>query len=260
MNFNFHTHTKRCGHAVGEDEEYVLKAIAHGFTDLGFSDHVPLLYNCGKEGGARIKMKDAEDYARSVILLKEKYKDKINIHLGFECEYLDEYFDKTLANVIKWGAEYIILGQHFYIPEFPENPAWQHVINQTDNSSSLIAYTDSVIKAMRTGKFSYVAHPDMFNFVGDSSLFRREAERLCVESKALNIPLELNLLGIRGKRNYPFDAFWAVAGGVGCPVTMGCDAHSPDDLYNADAIKTAKHLIEKYKLNYIAKPTLIPLR
>ncbi|MBQ3459486.1 MAG: hypothetical protein IJH14_02320 [Solobacterium sp.] len=36
---NWHTHTKRCGHAVGEDEEYVLAAIQGGLKTLGFSDH-----------------------------------------------------------------------------------------------------------------------------------------------------------------------------------------------------------------------------
>ena len=28
--YNYHTHTKRCGHAVGEDEEYVIAAINNG--------------------------------------------------------------------------------------------------------------------------------------------------------------------------------------------------------------------------------------
>ena len=36
--FNYHSHTKRCGHAIGEDEEYVLAAIANGYTKMGFSD------------------------------------------------------------------------------------------------------------------------------------------------------------------------------------------------------------------------------
>ena len=36
---NWHTHTKRCGHAKGTDEEYVLEAIAAGVKSLGFSDH-----------------------------------------------------------------------------------------------------------------------------------------------------------------------------------------------------------------------------
>ena len=37
---NYHTHTSRCGHALGTDEEYVLEALGFGLTELGFSDHI----------------------------------------------------------------------------------------------------------------------------------------------------------------------------------------------------------------------------
>ena len=39
--FNYHSHTSRCGHAVGTDEEYVKAAIAAGYQKMGFSDHAP---------------------------------------------------------------------------------------------------------------------------------------------------------------------------------------------------------------------------
>ena len=35
QDFNMHTHTKRCGHAYGDDEQYVLAAIDAGFKQLG---------------------------------------------------------------------------------------------------------------------------------------------------------------------------------------------------------------------------------
>ena len=38
---NWHTHTKRCGHAEGEDEAYVQAAVKAGLKILGFSDHAP---------------------------------------------------------------------------------------------------------------------------------------------------------------------------------------------------------------------------
>ena len=44
MKANYHTHTARCGHATGTDEEYVLAAIEQGFDELVFSDHVPWPY------------------------------------------------------------------------------------------------------------------------------------------------------------------------------------------------------------------------
>ena len=50
---NYHTHTARCGHAIGTDEEYVLKAIEIGVKELGFSDHVP--FKNGSQPGIRME-------------------------------------------------------------------------------------------------------------------------------------------------------------------------------------------------------------
>lgn len=38
---NYHTHTFRCRHALGEDREYIEHAIDGGLKVLGFSDHCP---------------------------------------------------------------------------------------------------------------------------------------------------------------------------------------------------------------------------
>ena len=38
---NYHTHTTRCGHAEGTEEEYILTALRCGYKVLGFSDHTP---------------------------------------------------------------------------------------------------------------------------------------------------------------------------------------------------------------------------
>ena len=39
---NFHTHTYRCGHANGSEEDMVCAAIKMGIEELGISEHVPL--------------------------------------------------------------------------------------------------------------------------------------------------------------------------------------------------------------------------
>ena len=41
---NYHTHTRRCGHAVGEDREYAEAAVQAGLKILGFSDHAPQIF------------------------------------------------------------------------------------------------------------------------------------------------------------------------------------------------------------------------
>jgi histidinol-phosphatase (PHP family) len=44
MFIDYHTHHARCGHAVGELEEYVKKGIEIGLMQIGLSDHMPLLH------------------------------------------------------------------------------------------------------------------------------------------------------------------------------------------------------------------------
>ena len=40
LDYTFHSHTFRCGHAIGDIEDYVSLAIKHGYKIYGVSDHV----------------------------------------------------------------------------------------------------------------------------------------------------------------------------------------------------------------------------
>lgn len=58
--FNYHTHTTRCGHACGRDEDYVIQAIRNGYKKIGFSDHMP--YKNGYVKGKRMHYDELEDH------------------------------------------------------------------------------------------------------------------------------------------------------------------------------------------------------
>ncbi len=244
---NYHTHTFRCGHATGTEEEYIKRAIDGGIKIMGFADHAPAALYDGYRLPWRVQIEDAEDYFNTIKALREKYKDKIEIHIGFEMEYYPEYFNEMYALVKGLGAEYLILGQHF-IDEVGGVP---HSAVMGHNEEHLVRYTDLVIEGMKTGKFLYVAHPDMLNYSGDMDLYRSEAKRLCTASKEMDIPLEINLLGIYSKRHYPNEEFMKIAGEVGCKMICGFDAHDPDRAYDGESLKKAEALVKKYNLNLI---------
>lgn len=65
MKANYHTHTTRCQHAKGSDEDYVLSAIKAGYDELGFSDHAPWKYNSDFHPTRRMELSQFEDYKRS---------------------------------------------------------------------------------------------------------------------------------------------------------------------------------------------------
>ena len=254
MNYNFHTHTYHCHHASGIPEEYVLRAIEGGITEMGFSDHFPFDFGDGTVNPSRVSVCDAPTYIKEISDLKEKYADKITIHLGFEMEYYTELFDEMKKKALEYGAEYLLLGEHYARPE--SDPTSPHSYIPTEEEGPLAFYTDRVIEGMKTGAFTYVAHPDMLNFKGDKEIYRKQARRLAEASLALGIPLEINFLGIRDNRHYPNLEFWKVVSEVGAPVTFGCDAHTALSAFDEDSLQVAKKMVSDLKLNYIGKPAL----
>lgn len=247
---NYHTHTFRCKHADGKEEEYILRAIEGGIKYMGFADHAPI--NCvdGYNGWWRVQPEDANDYIETLRTLREKYKDKIKIHIGFEMEYFPEYFDKMYAYVKELGAEYIIMGEHYIDGDWKETS--RHTNHPGHTVEDFKEYVDTVIEGMKTGKYLYVAHPDMFNLPENDAFYEKEAQRLCEASKELDVPLELNLLGIYDNRNYPDERFLAVAGKVGCKMIFGFDAHDPYRAYDDKSLVKAQTLAKKYNLNLIS--------
>lgn len=253
MIYNYHTHTERCGHAHGSDEDFINCAIEAGIKYLGFSDHAPMIFPDGYENRYRVPMSEAKKYIDDIKVLREKYRNNIHISVGFEMEYYPMYFDKMLHIARNVGAEYLILGQHFILSEHPDGIG---AAGPTSDDKLLCRYVTEVIEAIQTGVFSYIAHPDLTAFTGDAEVYRKEITRLCLASRETDIPLELNLAGVRYNKFYPADDFWKIAGEVGTPVTIGYDAHLCDDFLNTKQLKSASELIQKYRLNYIGMPRL----
>lgn len=253
MDYNFHSHTFRCNHANGTEREYIERAIEGGVKTFGFSDHAPYAFEDGYESFFRVPMEQAEEYVSTLSALREEYADRIDIRIGFEMEYYPQHFDKMLQTVRSVGAEYLILGQHFI---GNEHPGGHPSGSGTDDLAKLEDYVNCVIAGMRSGAFTYVAHPDMFLYTGDAADYEREMRRICVASRETGIPLEINFLGLRDHRSYPNEAFWKIAGEERSPVTFGHDAHRAIDAYDPDSICKAHSLVSKYGLAYIGKPKL----
>ena len=256
MIYNYHTHTTRCRHASDSDEEYVISAINAGIKYLGFSDHAPFIFPDGHESTFRVEVANVNDYFSSIKRLREKYRDRIDIKIGFEMEFYPAYFPAMYDLATESGAEYLILGQHYI---FNEHPNGRASILKTDNPDFLSEYVNCVIGGIRTGVFTYVCHPDIFNFIGDTEIYRKEIKRLCDASIEYETPLEINFLGIRQNRNYPNDLFWQIVGEAGAPVTFGMDAHTKEDAADLKSLKIASELVKKYGLKYVGMPKIAPL-
>lgn len=256
IDYCFHSHTSRCGHATGRDEMYVQEAIQAGIKDLGFSDHVFLP---GKsQPGIRGDYDQLFSYKNSVLSLRKKYKDQINLYLGFECEYFDEYLDYYKELLEKEGFDYLILGQHFFL-----NDGYFFYYRNDLSVANAERYIRETEKALKTGMFLYFAHPDLCLTIFDS--FNEDAikfsHKLCELSKKYDVPLEINLNGMTWSlpktMGYPNEKFWEIVGQEGCKVCVGYDAHQPEFYRQKQFVDLALEWVKKYKLKLVSKKELL---
>ncbi len=241
MKHNFHTHTTRCKHAVGTDEQYVKAALESGFDVLGFADHAPWAFGSDYVSHCRMPAEQWADYKRSVLALKEKYAGQISLHLGLECEYYEKYFDQ-LKRLRDEGCEYFILACHFLRTE--EDHPYVGISCQEDDE--VLRYAEETVKGIRTGLYSYIAHPDLYMMYRNelSPVCMEAADMICQAAKEARMPLEYNLLGLQGEltghpRGYPNGDFWQYIRKWDNDVILGVDAHDPAQLRNTLVWDTA---------------------
>lgn len=237
---NYHTHTKRCYHAIDNEEDYIKAAIESGYTELGFSDHTPWHYASSFHSTMRMEENRLEDYVKTLRDLKDKYKDQISIKIGLECEYFERYIPWLKETVQKYDLDYLILGNHY--DETDETGIY---FGRPLSKKELTKYVDECIAGLKTGLFSYLAHPDLANYDTSDPFYTQEMTRLCQVAKALDIPLEFNLLGFATYRQYPNDVFFKIAKEVGNQVIIGTDAHESRALLDMSTYQKAKTKLKR---------------
>lgn len=251
MKYSYHNHTPLCKHSTGTMEEFVVAAVKGGYDVFGFSDHCPHSFKYNDFiGGSRMKADELCSYVEAIRSLREKYKNKIDIRIGLEAEYLPYHHKKNMQLYRDAGVEYLILGQHIIGGE-KEGYEFINAFALAESGATLRKYTNQVIEAMRTGDFCYFAHPDVLKFNGDADLYRSESDRLIKEAVRLGIPLELNMYGLLEGRHYPNPLFWERAGKLGAGVVLGRDAHSTHRVDPTEEYAAAYAFAEKFGLNLL---------
>ncbi len=143
---------------------------------------------------------------------------------------IDMEMDGRQETKARYGFEYLILGNHF-----DTNDNGGFYFGACTAPEHLKRYVKMCVEGMETGLFAYFAHPDLFlrKYPRFDGYARAASLELCRAAKALNIPLEYNLLGFINCRGlteglgYPCRGFWETAAEVGAESVVGLDAHSP---------------------------------
>ena len=255
LDYCFHSHTYRCGHASGDIEDYVKKAIENGFKYYGVSDHVFLPGI--SQPTVRGEFSCLEDYIETFYKAKEKYKDQIELFLAFECEYAPVFVDYFKYLLNERHFDYLICGQHMAIED--DKTHWWCLDKGIEGINR---YKNDVIEAMKSGLFLYLAHPDLFFLrVKEITPFIQQiTDEIIDAALKYDVPLELNIQGLYRKEKeakygnicYPAEYFWERASKRGVKVVIGGDYHDPDRIGDPDKLAIIEEFVDKYNLNLIS--------
>lgn len=227
MLVDLHNHTPLCNHAEGTVDEYVEAAIKKGIKYFGFSDHAPMYF----DPNYRMSFDEMDLYERMVNDAKLKYKDKINVLLGYEVDYLKNHMDERVLNA---DVDFLIGSVHFIDDWGFDNPEFIGRYQHEDIDEIWQKYFDAIEEMAGCGKFDIVGHLDLikvFKFLPKKDI-RLIASSALKAIKKADLVLEINMSGLRKpiEQPYPSKELLEVAYSLDIPITFGSDAHKPEQV------------------------------
>ncbi len=227
MIVDLHNHTKLCKHATGELFEYVEKAIKDKTKYFGFSDHAPMNF----DEKYRMNFNEMNFYENSIKNIKEKYKDKITILLGYEADFLPGHLDERIFNA---KVDYLIGSVHFVDNWGFDDPEFIGTYKEKNTDEIWEKYFNSIKEMAKSGKYNIVGHIDLikiFNFKPKKEIKMIAKDAIKAIKKA-DMVVELNSAGYRKpcKEAYPSLELLEMISEYDIPITFGSDAHKPNQV------------------------------
>jgi len=239
MRVDLHNHTSLCNHADGKIFEYVEKAIVSGTKYFGFSDHAPMDF----DKKYRMNFNQMRGYEQDVLTAKEKYKEQIEILLGYEVDYLKGHIDERVLNA---DVDYLIGSVHFIDEWGFDNPEFIGHYEHEDIDQIWQKYFDAIEEMANSGYFDIVGHLDLikvFKFMPKKDISEIAKNALLAIKKA-GMAVELNVAGYRKPigEAYPSASLLKQCFKLDIPITFGSDAHKPEQvaMFNKEIIELAK--------------------
>lgn len=244
---NLHTHSFYCD-GNNSPEEMVLEAIKNNFNSLGISSHGPV----NEETYWNIKYDKIEEYIEVVNSLKEKYKDKIEIFLGMELDYIPGIgFTKECLSLIERLDYYI--GSVHYLGTFNNGVMWtvdyniDELLRGIDESfegnirKAVETYYETIAEMSERFEPPIIGHIDLINKNNKNNILFDERENWYTEAvkKCLDVikntrsAIEINTGGIARnytEEQYPSTFILKMIKERNIPVTINSDAHSTDGI------------------------------
>lgn len=241
--WDYHTHCFLCNHASGTIEDYVRSAIKC-MPEIGISDHFPMELLPEHFHIYAMSLADfSKQYLDEIKKLQAKYEDQIVIKISTEVDFFPTAFGeyKQIMKPFMDDFDYIIGSVHAVpwkaldaIP-IDEKQAIP-IIKEIGVDKVYLEYYDSVLKMVKSKFYHIVGHLDLpkkygllpqnFNEIGQKIL------QILDEVERNGMAVEINTSGLYREVNQPYPSERIIKELIQrkIPITLGSDAHSPQNV------------------------------
>lgn len=228
---DYHMHTPLCGHAVGEPKEYVEQALKVGLSEIGFSDHAPLV----SREDARYTMTRSQLplYHEMIRSVQAEYKN-FTIKLGIEADFVPGFEEKTKEILSGYPYDYVIGSVHFIDQWAFDDPDEKIKWKDKDIDRVYRDYYRLLRQSAESGLYDIMGHVDLVKKFGYRACgdLTDEIEKTAKVFKKSGMTVEINSSGLRKpvQEIYPSLSVLKLYHKAGVPITFSSDSHDPKDV------------------------------
>jgi len=236
--------------AKGKPTEFIETAKKRRLTEIGISDHFHL-----SEPSYSMTLKSLPQYKRR--LEAAKTKTGFPLKVGLEVDYVQGY-EGRIRKILRDSTYDYFFGSVHFVDSWAFDDPRQVANFQKWNIDKLYAKYFSLIDECAQSKlFDIIGHIDLIKKFGYkpkrdiTSIFVHTIESL----KEGNVCVEVNTGGLRAPCNeiYPNKSFLKLCFEHGIPVSLGSDAHSPENV--GEQFDKALTLLQEVGYTQIARLT-----
>jgi histidinol-phosphatase (PHP family) len=246
--WDYHTHCSLDKHAKGNLQDYVEVAVKKGLGEIGLSDHFPMetLPESANVWQYAMSQNEFPQYLQECKRLQHAFEDKITIKIASEVDYFPPSFPQY-QKLLKpyWDDLDYIIGS-IHVIQWEGIPAWgvddEKFLSQFRTYGAdkvYLEYYNAILRMVKTKFYNIIGHIDVPKKFG---IMPQTPET--VWQKLLSIfdavqqtdmAIEINMAGFLKpvKEQYPSERIIKELIARKIPITLGSDAHEPDNVgYN----------------------------
>ncbi|WP_179194740.1 histidinol-phosphatase HisJ [Bacillus sp. EAC] len=261
MKIDGHTHTQYCPHGSGDHvEQMIEKAIEFGFDEYHITEHspIPLTFS------SQIKPIDALDsiamsedevdlYLKEMYQIRSKYKDRIQIKIGFELDYLPKHTEWTKHFLGEYGqyCDTGILSVHYvegndgwHCVDYKAEATLEGIVNDFGHTEKFqLAYYNLVLQSIFDDLGPYkpkrIGHMTLCNKFKQLVHCEETEKIFTIQKDILNsikqhkYELDYNMAGLFKplcEEPYPPTHLINYAKSLKIPLIYGSDSHGVEDI------------------------------